>query len=36
MVEEKILDFSEEVQQRVHLATGIRMEVCQDILSYFA
>ena len=31
-----MLDFSEELQQRIHLATGIRMEVCQDILSYFA
>jgi chromosome segregation ATPase len=35
-VDEKVLDFSEELQQRIHLATGIRMEVCQDILSYFA
>jgi hypothetical protein len=36
MVNEKVLDFNEAFQQRLHLAAGIRQDVCEDILSYFA
>ena len=36
MVEEKVLDFNEAFQSRLHLAAGIRQEVCEDFLSYFA
>ncbi len=36
MVDEKILDFNEEFQGKLHLASGIRTESCYDILSYFA
>lgn len=32
MVEEKICDFSEAFQQKLHLATGMRTEVCEDML----
>ena len=36
MVDEKVCDFSEAFQQKLHLATGVRTEVCEDILQFFA
>jgi hypothetical protein len=36
MVEEKVCDFNEKVQSKIHLATGVRTEVCEDFLHYFA
>ncbi len=36
MVNEKVLDFNEAFQSKLHLAAGIRQDACEDILSYFA
>ena len=36
MVQENVCDFSEEFQQRVHLATGLRTDICLDFLCYVA
>ncbi len=36
MVEEKVCDFNEQIASRLHLATGMRTDTCEDFLCYFA
>jgi hypothetical protein len=36
MIEDNVCDFNEAFQQRLHLATGMRTDVCEDLLMYFA
>lgn len=35
MVSDNVCDYNESVQQRIHLATGVRTEVCEDVIQYF-
>lgn len=36
MVSDNVCDYNEAVQQKIHLATGVRTEVSEDVLQYFA
>lgn len=36
MVSDNVCDYNDAVQGKIHLATGVRTEVCEDVLQYFA